>query len=1339
MEEPIDIYVNNKFSFDNIKYKDKYTLGNKIDRKLSISNDNDISYSVSKSIINDIIDKIESLSLNSNKFTLGDFKERLGNLQIVTKNDYYQLNINDKKYYGNIINDQLFINGSNQLLWEDKAYNLLRKIMKYKEIIIAVDYEYVKNGVKKPTKKYSIVNIDNLKHLEDISAYELILNYDLPYTYNLYLDIDIILNSNNIDNEINKIDEIITNLLNDTIQVCKENLFYEIDKSKILIASSSGKVNDKYKYSLHILLGIYTENLIKLYNIFTYLNCKVFQKYKYNNTEIVDGSVYVKNIQKSHQLRLFNQSKNNNRKLIAYRLNDFGFSNNILDYLVVNINKESKIINSQKVDELLSYMYKSRNFDKSLSNTEKNELIILNLPNFKDYSKLSYNDCLKMYLEYDNIYEALVNIFLICIPNTIKKQQNFKAWFKILVCVKYIGFKYFNNSNHFKEHFLKFTLNSYNKYKNVKRQEEYEKNHSIKCIQIWDYVNIEEYKECVGLPTLQNIALFYDHEITLKVQFSNIFKYFFSISAKENGYDEYIINDINEKVNFKKHYMYDTIVTDVNVGEGKTEAFINLFIEQYRKNHIEFGVIFSNRIIYCNELLPKINEFLHNKHIKPFISYLEINEMIQNKHKINIRNYSGIIISPESLAKHYDLFKSSLKKNKYISFLDESETLMKCIFGNTNKNINKTSDIINKIWKKSLINIIVDAYMTRRSIYFINKLNAENNKTKHLYIHAKNRNLYPKTFNIVGEAYTKYEKILFDEVLAVYIIESLKSNDNIVSFVESASLIDKIKNCLVQYGLNDETDFLILSNKEKLKDVNKYILNLNSFFNDKSKFENIKIWLYNSSLINGASILAKNFNKGIMCIDNFGNCKDTITANDNLNAIARSRLTNDIDVFMKLSSCRHKLIEHHSLDLKVIENLNFNYNASKSIYTDYTKIKQYYNHSEKIMNSVNEYNRCMQEVINKNYVIERNIIHDKMIFIEKINNIIDIANIVFTINKTDYDEYYDNGLLISANFIIDLHNQMNNLNALFNNFNKIFKKEVFISLALLKGNFISNDKNITLQYNNNKAKKVNKSKNINEEVDEEENSNSIIALSYEDYLKNKETYNFGLVEIPMSVKDNHISFLEKKLRKYFSFNDDRYEDFKAIVYNNSSMEYIVEKLIATKKNKLYNDFNPICINTLLKLFSSVNKEIETLSDLIFCIDRLDNITINNHDLFINNFENANIWRKMNHQDIIYLRGDQYDKSYCFIRDCNLILSDFGLKFVKEIQYNHIGEEIKRHRKKINGKLVDYIEYSLQPIKGNTQYETSYKSHNGDIKNVKMGVFEIIKYFKNIEYDFIEDD
>jgi hypothetical protein len=298
---------------------------------------------------------------------------------------------------------------------------------------------------------------------------------------------------------------------------------------------------------------------------------------------------------------------------------------------------------------------------------------------------------------------------------------------------------------------------------------------------------------------------------------------------------------------------------------------------------------------------------------------------------------------------------------------------------------------------------------------------------------------------------------------------------------------------------------------------------------------------------------------------------------------------------------------------------------------------------------------------------------------------------------------------------------LNNLNVLYNNYNRIFKKELFISLLQFKGNTLNNNNNIVDQFS---------------EKNKDEKKN-LITLSLNDYLENKETYNFGEIKVPLinNEKHNQMYFMDCKIRKYFKFtNDDIIEDFKALVYSNSSIEKMFEKMIAVKNNKKTNDFNPICINTLIKMFNQIkddeSNQCKSISDIIDYHETIDNITINKYNLFEHNFPNANVWRKQNFIETIRIQGKgTCDNSYNFIRDANVILSDFGLVYRKISKYDVNNNEIKRPRKKIEGKLQDCREYSLELLSGDRKYSVIYKNEKGEERDYETDMLKILKEFK----------
>jgi hypothetical protein len=239
-------------------------------------------------------------------------------------------------------------------------------------------------------------------------------------------------------------------------------------------------------------------------------------------------------------------------------------------------------------------------------------------------------------------------------------------------------------------------------------------------------------------------------------------------------------------------------------------------------------------------------------------------------------------------------------------------------------------------------------------------------------------------FNTIAEAYNREEKDLLDKTISTYIIQNLEQGENNVAFVESANVIEKIDSVLENYGLKEGSDKLVITSKKKKnasieqKDI------IKDYFKNKALFNNSRIFMYNSCIVKGVYTLTPNFKRAILYLDNFGNCKDTITANDNLNAIGRVQLTKNVS----------------------------------------------------------------------------------------------IDNVVFKIKCEDYEKYYNDALLNQSYFIIYTYTELNNLNVLYNNYNRIFKKELFISLLQFKGNTLNDNNNIINQFSVKNKKKKKNLKNI---------------------------------------------------------------------------------------------------------------------------------------------------------------------------------------------------------------------------------------------------------------------
>ena len=104
--------------------------------------------------------------------------------------------------------------------------------------------------------------------------------------------------------------------------------------------------------------------------------------------------------------------------------------------------------------------------------------------------------------------------------------------------------------------------------------------------------------------------------------------------------------------------------------------------------------------------------------------------------------------------------------------MDEIETILKNITGSTNKDHLGCCDLIYKLWESSKTNVILDAYLSYKSVGFIKLMNELTNRKDNIYIHQNDYNKYPKIFNI--KYYVKKKSVNMKKVISMNIVENIK-------------------------------------------------------------------------------------------------------------------------------------------------------------------------------------------------------------------------------------------------------------------------------------------------------------------------------------------------------------------------------------------------------------------------------------------------------------------------------------------------------------------------------------------------------------------------------------
>ena len=745
-------------------------------------------------------------------------------------------------------------------------------------IIIAKDY--LKDDERK--SKYFIVldkeEVSSIK--KDNHYYELILEKEF-YCYKMYYDIDLYVDKDKVDDYITKLNNFL-----DTITKYYKELDAKFNKDDIIeLDASRDSTDSKYKISKHYILPIFVEKPENLYVLFTHINTMIQNEIDDEIYDAIDKEVYVKTSKKSHQLRLLGQSKIGKPDSILKCKNP---DIKLTDTLITQYDTANKkLIKTDDMESKLKKRAEKRGYMiTGVEHTiEKEDLLMGKMGyNYKDMLNINLKipklnisinnmDIVNYYIENGFGEQSDSKLYLSVIENTPEKKQSFRIWWVIGTILKKYKIDY--------KIFEEWTLKAYNKDLNKVAEE---------CRRKWDMMKTTKY----GLIHLINIAKLYNKEIYLKRIFAKKFinQYYYNKDKWET-----IKMGEDETMDIYKYYKDGKIglITDENVGGGKTNSVIRFTKQNINRDH--FTIIFSNRILFATDISSRFEVELGKDKV---INYDE------NRDKIpDLKDIKVLVISFESLLKWKEAIKKRCsKQTKLICIYDEFETLHRNLNGETIKTPYKTITYLSELWRKSSFNIIIDAYMTINTYEYVNKLNELSGKKGNMiYIDTDNRNKYPKTFNIRGIAKTSSDR---ENMMKVYTAEMGKvlneSEDNkIVVFCEVYTSVQYIVSYLVNTLKIPADKILKHTGKDKDYMTEEEIDKAKSYFKDKEQMKGIRVWIYTSSILNGISVENVKFAKCFGIITKYSKQLQSsvgILGNDFLNAIARSRLNNEWDLYV---------------------------------------------------------------------------------------------------------------------------------------------------------------------------------------------------------------------------------------------------------------------------------------------------------------------------------------------------------------------------------------------------------------------------------------------------------
>lgn len=1234
-------------------------------------------------------------------------------------------------------------------------------------IIIAKDAD--DKGIKQyaviQADKLQLLKVNNINAYECILTHSDNERFD-DRLYKFYIDIDIITESDKIET----IDKIRIDFCNEILRNMKEKFPTQINSTEeILYLNSSGLTSEnKYKYSYHAIFPIYTSHYKIHHIISSWIINNLLSKYnnqlpktQFNNS-LIDKAVYTDNPSKSRLFRLPYQTKiNSNRQLIPRIPID-----NYTDYLITEFDKSKSNICEKDLKEgkILSKLPKTYHTTETMDEYKKASIAVQQSILKTSYKTVKIsdeyiNDILKSYSE----LEARVRLYLINIINTYDCRQEWIIWFKVITNLKRIGKNDFNNEDYFKELAREWSIQGFTKDYKQKKQIERNKqevqqatdgfNRKFESITTDYNTHQEKINSLYSIHNLHNYAIGHDPEIRKRIELQLIMIRLYDFKLIQEITP--IISDKDKEVNFIPYENNLSLTTNENIGRAKTTAFIQVILKncveqpepnelktiknRYNKSIAKVNnddekriatdkykhdlevckriipryIIFSNRCIFGEDFKAKMNKSLQENGLKPVYYY---EDKIANS-KLILEDYSGIICSIESLYKNQEIIRRLINTKQFYTFFDEIETLLTSLTGST-KNINETATInlLLNIWENATINISCDAYLSKKGIDFINDMNTiTTRQTKHIYLHSNHHNPYPKTINICMNINSKggdnYSDCMDD--LKLQFVDILKNPENRICILcEEVKQISDFHNFFEELANNPIYNFNMKQNYQEHTGYNRRNQTIEEYqyslrmFKDNTLFEPIRVWIYNTCLMNGVSVSNVYFNNCFVIMGNFGDTKrGTIKANDMMNAMGRARKSdvwnayfynnpmNNLNTIELDDNNIQLLIDNEnvaSLNTKLINNtLDYDanikekdkriskiieYESNKHIY--YSQIKTHSSYREIIYY---RYAQAGEEVkrrrrgqvlddngkIIKYYEEEYFETYDVPMKIESKDYVEPT-----TYDYTEYEELVNKGIIVN-NRIMDMMNRLK-INSVYEiNANLIFKKDLFIQLAKLKGNNII-DKTEQIKEN---CKEI--TTNINYNL----LTPSGDALIIPDIKENTERY-----------------FIDKKIDEYYN---EGVHINRLLIHSSPEYKQLFKNWVNLNENKKEGNITPIYIKQVINILSGGGGE-----NLIKLPENITTDDIN----------------KFNKEGVFNVVIGEYLKSVMKKPDIKLSL----MKIINDIIYP-IGFKYESDGGKREGagaRLRKYT-YTLKPTIKNYEGKVKYQDKE---YNIDWGIYGLVECF-----------
>lgn len=980
-----------------------------------------------------------------------------------------------------------YILGKNTCKYTGKILsNLIQDYNEEKEdpvLLLATDYFNENKG--QITRKFILKNMrDEYGGIteEDEHLYEVVKQKE-GYCYKYYLDIDC---KDVLKKDVGRYDKMLEKLLKNTRKIMKDKFNYEYGDEIILDASR--EIKGKYKYSKHIIFPIFLEKAYEIHKLYTFLN-NYYKGEQYGIPQDIlngiDDIPYIRTENASIQFRLINNSKMGDEKSVLKGLYDYS----IKDTLITQFNKDGKNILNEKYMEMIKEKNSKEPNQKKLGKDHIKEATIKDIDNcVQDTSIIPYSplDAInlpipkkyipkstkkkkdeedekddyitgKMLLEYYKEYgyglKQDIKIYLSVIPNK-KEIIVYETWLKLaMICKKY-GLDYII--------FEEWTLQAYDTDEKIDAK--------LKCNKIWD--GIDKSRVNLSIYLLIDTAKRFNPNIYLNMRFAYEFDNKYNIDKTGGGkWDKRVLKK-DEDLDIARCYNegYKTILCDAGVGYGKTTSVIKMINENIEDDI--FVIAFSNRKIFATELSGKFKDSLNED--------LVFNYDENRKDKsVSLEDKKVLVVSLESLYYYRERILKRIKiRTKLMLILDENETLLKNLTQDILEQKNNTAELLLDLWIKSSLNVLLDAYMTTNTINFVKEINRITNRENDrvIFLDTENNNKNPKTFRIkavkMNNSKCSQTNEIVDKIVdeVVYVLNQ-GTKTSVVIDCEELGKIEAILNAVLKrYKLGEDEYLVNTGQSNNLKTEEQKAVAL-SYFKNTKLFDRIRLWIYNSSVMNGVSIEEKKFDKAIVLFSVYSiSSKNTdgvgMYANDILNGLARARLNPDWDIYAiiyeRVLGLFCKRIKFQSTSKIVKGKIEEIYNERMETNKLHIKAKmndlyEYHSLSKKEFEEKQKRFDKLQFYLSlKDAVIER----ERDGNIEYIYNNEDLPKdyVAFSISKTEYLEFKNEDMLNVLAITRKLYECILTNNTKSSNLNAVWKQNTFIELATMKGNIVIDER-----------------------------------------------------------------------------------------------------------------------------------------------------------------------------------------------------------------------------------------------------------------------------------------